>query len=147
MNKTEGAVDKCPSCGEEVYCNMKRGSGGYADKLQWQNKDGSAHYNYDFSKPEKERVSCNKSDGEAPAPAEPAKPEAAKPDVGTEGLTRIQKKFYDVDELSELLYNSSKVQLQKIMSEFNIPTLDKEQFKEALIFIESWSRTLAQTLR
>lgn len=58
--KAEGAIDTCQTCGTEVICVMKKGSGGYADKLQWQNKTGGAHYNYDFSKPEKERVSCNK---------------------------------------------------------------------------------------
>ncbi len=52
MNKTEGSVETCSSCGTEVICVMKPASGKYGGKLQWQNKDGKAHYFFDHTIPE-----------------------------------------------------------------------------------------------
>ena len=55
--KAEGITDKCPSCGVEVICNMTEGKGKFAGKLQWQNKSGGAHYNFDAATKD---ISCNK---------------------------------------------------------------------------------------
>lgn len=145
LEKKEGAEGNCPSCGDKIFCRLKQSSGNFPAKLQWQNEDYSAHYNYDFSKPENERISCNRIPAGTVTTEPPS--EAGESSEPKSELSRIQKKFYDVDELSELLYKASKTQLQKIMGEFDIPKLDKDQFSIALIFIESWSRTLSQTLR
>jgi len=48
LNKVEGSKENCPSCGKEIICRTKPASGNYPAKLQWQNQDGTAHYNYDF---------------------------------------------------------------------------------------------------
>ncbi len=42
----EGETVTC-KCGTNLTARMKDYGGGYAPKLQWQNPDGSAHYNYD----------------------------------------------------------------------------------------------------
>lgn len=57
--KAEGITDVCPSCGVEVICNMTEGSGKFSGKLQWQNKSGGAHYNFDAATKD---ISCNKPD-------------------------------------------------------------------------------------
>lgn len=59
-DKAEGVNDKC-FCGTEVICRLKPASQSkdgkiYPEKLQWQNIDGSAHYNYDFKT---KTTSCN----------------------------------------------------------------------------------------
>ncbi len=45
--KREGAAMVCHKCGERLVCRMSRYMHPYANKLQWQNQDGSAHYRYD----------------------------------------------------------------------------------------------------
>ena len=37
----------CRHCGEDLVCRMSEYMHPYANKLQWQNQDGSAHYKYD----------------------------------------------------------------------------------------------------
>ena len=34
----------CKQCGSDLTCRIKDYGGNYAPSLQWQNKDGSAHY-------------------------------------------------------------------------------------------------------
>lgn len=46
--KVQGAVETCSMCNTSLVCNLKAGSGDYPAKLQWQNADGKAHFNYDF---------------------------------------------------------------------------------------------------
>jgi len=46
IEKVEGATMICQECKEELECHMSKYEGNYEDKLQWQNKDGSAHYNF-----------------------------------------------------------------------------------------------------
>lgn len=45
--KREGATMVCSRCGEKLVCGMSNYRHPYANKLQWQNPDGSAHYKYD----------------------------------------------------------------------------------------------------
>ena len=48
LNKVEGSIEKCPSCKNTIYCRTKEASGNYPAKIQWQDEDGKAHYNFDF---------------------------------------------------------------------------------------------------
>lgn len=54
-DKTEGAESVC-KCGTKIFCRKKPASGKFPEKLQWQNEDGKAHYNYDFKTKE---TTCN----------------------------------------------------------------------------------------
>ena len=84
MNKTEGNVETCQSCGTEVKCVMTKSSGNYAGKLQWQNGDGTAHYFFDHTKKQGEegQFSCV-------VPKKEEKPQQEKitapPETNTEG--------------------------------------------------------------
>lgn len=49
LNKTENAVEQCPTCKQKMICRMTKGSDKYPAKLQWQNDDGKAHYSFDFA--------------------------------------------------------------------------------------------------
>ena len=60
--------------------------------------------------------------------------------------TKLEK-FKDIDKLDEMLYQTTKTRLQKVMTDFGVPELKPEHFQNGLVFIESWSRTLAQALR
>lgn len=46
LNKVEGAVDTCPTCKNKIHCRMKEGTNGFPGKLQWQDENGKAHYDY-----------------------------------------------------------------------------------------------------
>lgn len=48
LNKVEGSKEQCPNCSQTIFCRMSKGSDKYPAKLQWQNEDGTAHYNFDF---------------------------------------------------------------------------------------------------
>lgn len=48
LNKVEGSKEQCPNCSNTIFCRMTKGSEKYPAKLQWQNEDGTAHYNFDF---------------------------------------------------------------------------------------------------
>lgn len=56
LEKVEGNVETCPSCLSKIYCRTKEASGNFPAKLQWQNEDKKAHYNYDFKT---KAISCN----------------------------------------------------------------------------------------
>lgn len=43
-DKAEGATDTCGTCGQKITCRMSNYHGKFPDYLQWQNKDGSAHF-------------------------------------------------------------------------------------------------------
>lgn len=49
LNKVEGSKEQCPNCSNPIFCRMSKGSDKYPAKLQWQNEDGTAHYNFDFA--------------------------------------------------------------------------------------------------
>ena len=49
LEKKDGAVEQCPNCSQKIVCRMSKGSDKYPAKLQWQDEDGSAHYNFDFA--------------------------------------------------------------------------------------------------
>lgn len=44
--KVEGAEMTCKSCGSDLVCHMSKYEGGFENKQQWQNSDGSAHYKW-----------------------------------------------------------------------------------------------------
>lgn len=46
LEKIEGKKTVCPICNDPMVCVNKPFGG--KDKLQWQNPNGTAHYNYDF---------------------------------------------------------------------------------------------------
>ena len=61
LEKKLGNKAACPSCNTTIVCREKAASGNYPAKLQWQNEDGKAHYNFDFQKQEgdPDRITCN----------------------------------------------------------------------------------------
>jgi len=59
--KVEGAEMTCRSCGTDLICRMKEYKGDYEPKLQWQNEDGTAHYNTKDGK----NFTCNIQDDDA----------------------------------------------------------------------------------
>lgn len=44
--KIEDAEMTCNNCGSDLVCHMSKYEGGFENKLQWQNSDGSAHYKW-----------------------------------------------------------------------------------------------------
>lgn len=46
VDKVEDAEMTCKSCGSDLVCHMSKYEGGFENKLQWQNTDGSAHYKW-----------------------------------------------------------------------------------------------------
>lgn len=46
VDKVEDAEMECGSCGTDLVCHMSNYEGGFENKLQWQNSDGSAHYKW-----------------------------------------------------------------------------------------------------
>ena len=50
VEKKEGDEMVCNMCGALLICRMSSYKPPYQNKLQWQNKDGSAHYKYDGGK-------------------------------------------------------------------------------------------------
>ena len=71
-----GKEEKCPNCNEKITLGVKKGSGGYADKIQWQGKDGKAHYGWDGH-----NVSCVilEPKGDSGETGEPPDPNANQP--------------------------------------------------------------------
>ena len=61
LEKKDGAVEQCPNCNQKIVCRMSKGSDKYPAKLQWQDEDGSAHYNFDFAT---KTTSCKSSNTE-----------------------------------------------------------------------------------
>jgi len=73
LNKVEGSKEKCPSCGKEIICRTKPASGNYPAKLQWQDPDGKAHYNYDFKT---DTTTCRDETSSIPNERSPNAPES-----------------------------------------------------------------------
>lgn len=57
----------CKNCGTELTCRAKDYGGNYASTLQWQNKDGAAHYATKDGK----NFTCNIPDGQEPTAVTP----------------------------------------------------------------------------
>jgi hypothetical protein len=57
--KRDGAEKGCDKCGTWLYCRWKEYKN-YPDSLQWQNKNGDAHYSY----VDDETYLCNVEDDE-----------------------------------------------------------------------------------
>ncbi len=55
VEKIEGGTMTCKQCGTDLICRTKDYGGNYAATLQWQNKDGNAHYKTTDGK----NFSCN----------------------------------------------------------------------------------------
>lgn len=47
VEKKEGAIMDCLNCGNELTCGWSKPSDTFKQKLQWQNKNGKAHYKYE----------------------------------------------------------------------------------------------------
>lgn len=62
-------------------------------------------------------------------------------------MSKIESKFQEVDVLDEMLYGVAIRRLDAICKELNIEDITKLDPSQALIFLESWARTLAQTLK
>lgn len=50
VEKKEGATMVCSACGTTLTCRMSNYKHPYANKLQLQNSDGTAHYSYNEGK-------------------------------------------------------------------------------------------------
>ncbi|MDE1814632.1 MAG: hypothetical protein KGI05_08230, partial [Thaumarchaeota archaeon] len=59
LEKVEGKKANCPICDDSMVCVNKPYNG--KDKLQWQNPNGTAHYNFDFKT---NTTSCNRTSSE-----------------------------------------------------------------------------------
>lgn len=88
--KKEGAKMTCQNCNTELICRMKDYGGGFAPKLQWQNDDGTAHYNTTNGKD----FTCN-------IPKDDKPQEVAS--IFTEDQTKTIEKEIDVISAIELL--------------------------------------------
>lgn len=62
-------------------------------------------------------------------------------------MSKIETRFQEVDVLDEMLYGVAIRRLDAICKELNIEDITKLEPSQALIFLESWARTLAQTLK
>ena len=62
-------------------------------------------------------------------------------------MSRIEGKFQEIDYLDEMLYTVAIKRLDTICKELNIEDITKLDHNQALVFLESWARTLAQTLK
>lgn len=47
VEKKEGAIMDCLNCGNELKCGWSKPSDTFKQKLQWQNKNGKAHYKFE----------------------------------------------------------------------------------------------------
>lgn len=47
VEKKEGATMECLNCGNDLVCGWSKPSDTFKQKLQWQNKNGKAHYKYE----------------------------------------------------------------------------------------------------
>lgn len=87
FNKVEGAEETC-FCGTKIFCRMKN-KGGQFQKLQWQNEDGTPHYDYNFQTKETKCV--------IPAPKQEqqtlAKPETKQEPITDEYLKKRQEEI------------------------------------------------------
>jgi len=73
VEKKEGATMECLNCGNDLVCGWSKPSDTFKQKLQWQNKNGKAHYKY-----ENGEYLCIGEDGEVieTLPKKDTKPEA-----------------------------------------------------------------------
>ena len=55
LEKVKGKKEVCPICGDKMVCVEKTYQG--KESLQWQNENGTAHYNFDFKTKE---TTCNR---------------------------------------------------------------------------------------
>ena len=77
-------------------------------------------------------------------PDQPQMGQQAYQQQNTPPMSRIDVKFEEIDKLDQMLFDVSVKRLEAIKQQFKI---DMVPIGEALIFVESWSRTLAQTLK
>lgn len=62
-------------------------------------------------------------------------------------MSKVESRFQEVDVLDEMLYGVAIRRLDVICKELNIEDITKLGPELALIFLESWARTLAQSLK
>lgn len=84
FNKVEGAIETC-FCGTKIYCRLK-GKGGKFAKLQWQNEDGTAHYDFNFKTKETKCIIPG-SKPEEPKPEAAGAPKAQEPKTDAKDTT------------------------------------------------------------
>ena len=84
--KKEGASMSCKNCGTDLICRLKDYGGNYASSLQWQNFDGSAHYNTTDGK----KFTCNIPEDEELAQTRMSTESATTPGIPPQTMTRAE---------------------------------------------------------
>lgn len=104
------------------------------------NKDGTAH----------NCLEGGKDNDPTQQQFNPDQPQVAQTQQSTihesnsKSMSKLDVKFEEIDKLDQMLFDVSINRLEAIKKQFGI---DMVPINEALIFVESWSRTLAQTLK
>lgn len=93
VEKVEGVEMTCKSCGSDLVCHMSKYEGGFENKPQWQNSDGSAHYKwkspgkFDCVIPDDE---AQEVPGPEESPVETAPAKAKLPEFSKEAISMIE---------------------------------------------------------
>jgi len=62
-------------------------------------------------------------------------------------MSRIEQKFQEIDYLDDMLAKVAIKRFDAVCKELKIEDITKLDPKDSLVFVESWARTLAQTLK
>lgn len=103
LEKVKGAKGNCPVCGDEMICVEVPASGKYPARLQWQNPEGGAHYNFDGT-----NTSCNRKTVQTLLESHPA----SEP---PKNMPTIEKCFDDAVKLSNLAWDYANKKAMEIM--------------------------------
>jgi len=106
ITKSEGAVDSCPSCKQELVCRTVEFKGN--TKLQWQYKDKEeAHFSYDFktgkSSCKESAEAGNKAGAKVTAPE---KTHLKNIDLNIEQIAKIQEGAFDLSKRMVVVLNA-----------------------------------------
>ena len=104
--KVVGNEDECWQCGTHVICREIPATDKYPAKPQWQNEDGSAHYNFDFKTKE---TKCNIPEGE---------PLEIQTTIDTTQEKEIQNSNQKIS--NELIFEKQKLILESVAAIFRI---------------------------
>jgi len=72
-------------------------------------------------------------------------PDPQLPDRAVGSLSKVDVRFQEIDKLDQMLFKVSTDRLKAVAKELKIE--DVIDPNNALVFVESWARTLAQALR
>ena len=117
VTKTEGATMTCKQCGTNLICRLKDYGGTYAPSLQWQNKDGNAHYKTSDGK----NFSCNipedKIEGQQTFTPSPTVPGTAPPLPPNPQITEILNKLNELTPLITRIFEMTEAVMHYTIDE------------------------------